>query len=154
MKAKNTTSKAANEGGNNPQQSKPDLRRLLEGIRLPKVNLRGLIEARGKDAEALLAVHRRAFEGYQEFNRKQAEILARAMQQLHSGARAIASGQPAPESVSRAAERAQKLYAQTLTDLYAMAEVAARANRDVIAIINQRIGEGLKAIGVPLGKAD
>jgi len=154
MKAKSTTTNANTEAGNSAQQTKPDLRSLLEGMKLPGLNLQSLIEARGKDTEAFLAANRRAFEGYREFNAKQAEILTRTMQQLQSGARDIVSGQPTPESVGRVAEQAQQLYAQTLTDLYAMAEVAARAHQDVIGIINRRVGEGLKAIGVPLGQAD
>ncbi len=154
MKRKHTTIEVKEEGGKNAPQSKPDLRWLLEGIKLPRVNLQGLIEARSKDAEALLAANRRAFEGYQEFNRKQAEILARTMQQLQSGTREVVSGQPAAGSVGRVAERAQQLFAQTLNDLRAMAEVAARSRKDVISIVSRRAGERLQEIGAALGKAD
>jgi phasin family protein len=153
MKTKHTTIEVKEEGGKNAPQPKPDLRWLLDGIKLPRVDLQGLIEARSKDAEALLAANRRAFEGYQEFNRKQAEILARTMQQLQSGARDLVSGQPAQASVSGAAQRAQQLFNQALTDMQAMAEVAARAHEDVVTIVNRRIGEGLKAIGASVGKS-
>jgi phasin family protein len=150
MKAKNSTTEAAAEGGNKPPLYAPDLRRLFDAIKLPTVDVQGLIEARGKDVEALLAANRRAFEGYQEYNRKQAEILTRTMQQLQSGASDLISGQPAPASVSGAA---QQWFNQALTDMQTMAEVAARAHEDVVTIVNRRIGEGLKSIGASLGKA-
>ena len=153
MKAKNTTTEAAAENSNKAPQYAPDLRRLLDAIKLPKVDVQGLIEARGKDVEALLAANRRAFEGYQEFNRKQAEILARTLQQLQSGARDLTSGQPAQANLSGAAQRAQQLFNQALTDMQAMAEVAARTHEDVVTIVNRRIGEGLKAIGASVGNA-
>jgi phasin family protein len=153
MKAKHSTTEAAAEGGNKTPLYAPDLRRLFDAMKLPKVDVQGLIEASGKDVEALLAANRRAFEGYQEFNRKQAEILARTMQQLQSGARDLVSGQPAPASVSGAAQRAQQLFNQALTDMQTMAEVAARAHEDIVTIVNRRIGEGLNAIGASIGKS-
>lgn len=153
MKAKKLTTETAVESDNKQPQAALDVRRLFDAIKLPKVDVQGLIEARGKDVEALLAANRRAFEGYQEFNRKQAEILARNLQQLQSGARDLISGQPATPNLSGAAQRAQQLFSQALTDMQTMAEVAARTQEDVVTIVNRRIGEGIKAIGASLGKA-
>jgi phasin family protein len=154
MKTKHTTIEVKEEGGKNAPQSKPDLRWLLDAIKLPRVDLQGLIEARSKDAEALLAANRRAFEGYQEFNRKQAEILARTMQQLQSGARDVVAVKPAAGNVGRVAEQAQQLFAQMLNDWRAMAEVADRSRKDVISIVSKRAGERLQELGAALGKAD
>ena len=153
MKAKNAVAETAAEGGNKSPLYAPDLRRLFDAMRLPKVDLQDLIDARAKDVEALLAANRRAFEGYQEFNRKQAEILARTVQQIQDGARDLVAVQPTAANVSGTAQRAQQLFTQALADAQAMAEVAARAHEDVITIVNRRIGEGLKTIGASLGKS-
>jgi hypothetical protein len=65
MKTKHTKIEVKEESDKNAPQSKPDLRWLLDAIKLPRVDLQAVIEARSKDAEALLAANRRAFEGYQ-----------------------------------------------------------------------------------------
>jgi phasin family protein len=153
MKTKHTKIEVKEESDKNAPQSKPDLRWLLDAIKLPWVDLQAVIEARSKDAEALLAANRRAFEGYQEFSRKQAEILARTMQQLQSGARDVVSAKPSAGSVGRVAEQTQQVFAQMLNDWRAMAEVADRSRKDVISIVSKRAGERLQELGAALGKA-
>ena len=150
---KSAKAEPAAEGQASPLLSKPDLRRLLEGLKLPGIDVQGLLESRGKDVEALLAANRKAMEGYQELARKQAELLAEAMRELQDGAREVLSPAAAPETLSRAATRAQKAFTQALADMRTLAEMAASSHQEVMSIVNQRIADGLRELRASLSKA-
>jgi phasin family protein len=129
-----------------------DIRKLLEKLKLPGVDVQALIDSSRKDLETLKAANEQAYVGYQALTRRQGEILAEAMQEWQAGAQQLLSAKGAPELANITSSRAQHAFGQALANMREMAEMAARSHEQVIGIVNKRVHEGLDGIREQLNK--
>lgn len=120
-----------------------DIRALLDRLSLPGVDVQALLESRRKDVEALVAANQRAYQGFEALTRRQAEILAEAMQVWQAGTREVLATTGAPEKANRSAGRAQQAFGEALASMRELAELAAKSHEDVVRILNKRVHEGL-----------
>jgi phasin family protein len=121
-----------------------DLRAMLEKLRLPGVDAQKLIEAHRKDLDALLAANERAVIAIEALTRKQADMLAHVVKEWHASARdAIAHGSGA-EKLNQASARLHNAFAQALTNMREMAEIASKSGQDVLAVLNKRYHETIE----------
>ena len=123
-----------------------DLRKMLEKLKLPGVDVNALLEYHRKDVETLIAANEQAFRGYQALTRRQAEILAEAMRDWREGAAGLIDVKGIPEKASRTAGRAQQAFGQALGNMREIAELAAKSHEQVIEILNKRVHEGLDSL--------
>jgi len=129
-----------------------DLRKLLEKLKLPGVDVNALLEHHRKDVETLIAANEQAFRGYQALTRRQAEILAEAMREWREGTAGLVDVKGIPEKASRTAGRAQQAFGQALGNMREIAEMAAKSHEQVIEILNKRVHEGLDGLRDSLRK--
>lgn len=129
-----------------------DLRKLLEKLKLPGVDVNALLDYHRKDVETLIAANEQAFRGYQALTRRQAEILAEAMREWREGTAGMVDVKGIPEKASRTAGRAQQAFGQALGNMREIADLAAKSHEQVINILNKRVHEGLDGLRDSLRK--
>ena len=129
-----------------------EITKALESMKLPGVNVEALLSSQQKNIEALNAANRVAIEGIQNLGQRQAEILRLAMEEATKAAQEVAAvGQP-QDIPAKQAEIAKAAFEKGLANMQELAEMAARANSDTLAVVNKRFTESfdeLKAIFAP-----
>lgn len=127
------------------EQANPfgDLTKMFEQFKVPGVDMSAVVESRRKDMEALIAANKATFESMQELAKKQAEIFAQAMQSAQAGVQTLAQGGAAPDP-TRHAEIARKAYEKAVGDMGALADMARKAQADVMAGIAERATQSLQ----------
>lgn len=123
-----------------------DIRKLLEKLKLPGVDVEALLESHRKDVETLIAANEKAYLGLQALTRRQAEILAEAMQDLQEGTKELLATKGVPDRAGRTASRTKQAFGQALSNMREVAEMAAKSHEEVIAILNKRVHEGLDGL--------
>jgi len=129
-----------------------DLTKMIEQFKVPGVDMSAIVESRRKDMDALIATNKAMFESMQELAKKQAEILAQAMQSVQDGVQTLIKGGGATPDPVKHAELARKAYEKAVGDMGALAEMARKAQADVMAGITQRATQSLqefKALAKP-----
>jgi len=120
-----------------------DVRKILEKLKLPGIDVNGLVEARRKDVEALLAANQKAYQALDSLNRRQSEVLTAAMIGWNEGARELLTAGSAQTAASRSAERAKQAFSQAMADMRELADLAAKSTEEVTSILNKRMNDGL-----------
>ena len=115
-----------------------DLAKMFEQFKIPGVDMTAIVDARRKDVEALTQVNQAAYESMQAMARKQADMLAQAMQGAQDAARQAASGAGDP---AKQTELARKAYEKAVTDMKELAEIARKSQADALAIVSQRANQ-------------
>jgi len=108
-----------------------ELKKMIEQVKLPGIDMNSIAEARRKDVEALLAANKVTAEAMQELARKQGEMFTGAMQGLQATVQAM--GDP-----TRQSELARKAYEKAVAEMNVMARLAQKAQADSIAAITER----------------
>ncbi len=118
-----------------------EITKALESMKLPGVNVEALLSSQQKNIEALNAANRVAIEGIQNLGQRQAEILRLAMEEAAKAAQDVATvGQP-QDIPAKQAEIAKAAFEKGLANMQELAEMAARANSDTLAVVNKRFAE-------------
>ncbi len=118
-----------------------EITKALESMKIPGVNVEALLSSQQKNIEALNAANRVAIEGIQTLGQRQAEILRIAMEEAAKAAQDVATvGQP-QEIPAKQAEIAKAAFEKGLANMQELAELAARANSDTLAVVNKRFAE-------------
>jgi phasin family protein len=116
---------------------------MLEKLRLPGIDTQKLIEGRRKDIEALLAANERAYVAVEALTRKQADLLSDVMKEWQASVKDVVAGTGIVEKLNQTADHAQRAFTHALTNMKEMAEIAARSNHEVLAILNKRYHDGV-----------
>ena len=118
-----------------------EITKALESMKIPGVNVEALLSSQQKNIEALNAANRVAIEGIQNLGQRQAEILRLAMEEATKAAHDVAAvGQP-QDIPAKQAEIAKAAFEKGLANMQELAEMAARANSDTLAVVNKRLAE-------------
>lgn len=124
-----------------PSDPFADLNKLFEQFQIPGVDMRAIMDSRRKDMEALMAANVATFEAVQTLATKQTEILTQAMQ---NAMQIAASGNVADPA--KQAELVRTAYEKAVADMKDMAEMARKAQADVMEAITARAQQSLKEI--------
>ena len=118
-----------------------EITKALESMKIPGINVEALLSSQQKNIEALNAANRVAIEGIQNLGQRQAEILRLAMEEAAKAAQDVATvGQP-QDIPAKQAEIAKAAFEKGLANMQELAEMAARANSDTLAVVNKRFAE-------------
>lgn len=135
-KTKTTTSDVANPFG--------DLSKMLEQFQVPGIDMNAIIESRRKDLDALIAANVASYEAVQNLARKQTEILTQALQSAQENARKMAAGEASDPD--KQAQMVRAAYDKAMADMKEMAEMAQKAQADIMKAINARAEQSLREI--------
>lgn len=130
-----------------PKMPMLDLRGLLSKMKLPGVDVSGLIDSRRKDVAALVAANKQAYRGFEAVARRQREMLAEAMKGLRENAKDTMAAQGASKRVALMAEHVQEAFGQALTNMREIAELSAQSQKEVVETLRKRLREGIDEMG-------
>lgn len=130
-----------------PKWPQLDLRKLLERLKLPGIDVSGLIDSRRKDVEALLFANEQAYRGFEAVVRRQGEMLAQAMKGIQAGAKDTLVTKGAVARAQSAASLAQQAFGQALADMKEIAELSAGSQKRVVETLNKRLRESISEVG-------
>ena len=121
-----------------------DLGKMFEQFKVPGVDMNAIIEARRKDMEALMAANVATYEAVQALAKKQTEILTQALQSAQENSQKLTSGGlPAP---AKQAELVRTAYDKAVADMKELAEMARKAQTDIMEAITKRAQQSLQEI--------
>ncbi|CAN7740880.1 TIGR01841 family phasin [Variovorax sp. LjRoot130] len=120
-----------------------DMKKMLEQLKMPGVDMTAIVEARRKDVEALVEANKAAYESMQAMVRKQSEMMAEAMQVMQEVAKGATSGGIDP---AKQTEVVRSAFEKTIADMKELAEMARRSQSDAMAHITQRAAEHVDEI--------
>jgi hypothetical protein len=109
----------------NTAPSKPDLRSLLNSLKLPGIDTNKLLESGRKDIEALLETNEKVFVTAEALTHKQAEMLTELVKEWHASLKDSVSSASGADKLNQASVHAQRALATALTSMKEMAEIAA-----------------------------
>jgi phasin family protein len=145
---KKATATSANPWKNIPAAL--DVRRLIDKMDLPHVDLKSMVEARRRDIDALMEANREAYQALESLGKRQQEILNASLAAFQDNTRDVIATQGIGQKATRSAQHAQKAFTQALSDMRELAQMAVASNRHVLAVLNERMKLGLEEAGVKL----
>jgi phasin family protein len=116
-----------------------DITKMMEGFKLPGVDMGAIMEARRKDVDALVAANKAAYESMKAMGAKQTEMFKEAMQSIQESGKGGADP-------SKHAELARKAYEKALLDMKELAEMAKQSHAEAMAHITDRANEHVAEI--------
>lgn len=136
----------ADDDGHAPITAAPlrlDIPALLENLRLPGIDVAGLVESRQKDLQALRAANEQAWRGVEAVLRRQGEMLAEAMKQVGENARETMDAKGAKARIGHVGTHARTVFGRVLADMKELAELSARSQQQVVDTLNKRLRDGI-----------
>ena len=120
------------------------LNQLLERANLTGIDTAGIVEARRKDIEAILAANRIVYEGAQALAQKQLEILRTTM----NAARNVVGegsfrGTPV-EIANRQRELLSKAFQMSLAHMRELADIVRNAQAEAFAVVKDRVEDDIR----------
>ena len=121
-----------------------DVTAMIERFKLPGIDMSALVDARRKDIDALVEANRAAYEAMQALATKQSDMLTQAMQGIQESVKSAGGG--AMADPAKQAALAGQAWQKTLGDMKDMADMARKAQSDVMASITQRAAQNMQDI--------
>ncbi len=115
----------------------------LGDLKLPGVDVAGLLDSRRKDVDALLAANEQAWRGMEAVTRRQGEMLSAALDGLRRDLQATLDAEGASARLGSMAGHAQQALAHALANMKELAELSAQSQHQVLATLNQRLRDGV-----------
>lgn len=124
-----------------------DLNKIMEQMKVPNIDLQGIMEARRKDIEAIVKANEVALSGIKSVADKQAEILQTVLGELGTKLKSMAQdGSPS----AKATEMAQQTVEKALGAMRALAEANGQSQAQVLDVINTRVQQSIDEIRATL----
>ncbi|HKU43939.1 MAG TPA: phasin family protein [Polyangiales bacterium] len=127
-------------------QAKPDLRALLERLKLPGIDTSVLLESGRKDIEALLETNEKVFATTEALARKQVDLLSDLVNEWQASLKDSIAKTSGSEKLGQASQHAQRAFATLLTSMKDMAELTAKSNQEVLGLLNKRYHASLEEL--------
>jgi phasin family protein len=136
------TAAAAPASTDNVLPSLDDLARLLERLRLPRIDAEALLEWQRKDLEALAEANRQAYEGIKALVERRDEILRDTLAPWKEALRDAAG----KEAIARQSESAQRGVQQVIDHIRELSEMEAQARSNTWKVVQDRMQESMASL--------
>ena len=124
-----------------PKNPFPDIAKLIEQLKVPGLDVSGVMEAQRKNIEALTQANQAAYEGMQELAKRQMEILQETVNEWQVTMMEAANREST--NAAQRAELAEKTFGKAFGNMRELAEMAAKAQTQAWAVIQKRFQESL-----------
>jgi phasin family protein len=131
----------------------PDIRSIIEQLKVPGLDIKHLIESSRKDVEALVAANERAYASMDTLVRRQAELLTKTMNEWQAGTKDLLTGKAMAKTAAQRVEQAQQALEQALGNMREVAEFVAKSQEEVTGILNRRFKESIEDFNARLKAA-
>jgi phasin family protein len=138
-----------NHGGNimaKPEMPFMDISKMMEQFKMPGVDMEGLMNARRKDVEALMAANKHAYEGMQAMAQRQAQILQETMTEWQGAAKGLMSSTDPTDVARKQGELAKQAFAKALENMRELADMATKSQNEAFAVISERVHENMESL--------
>jgi phasin family protein len=122
----------------------PDIRKIIDQLKVPGLDIKQLIESSRKDVEALVAANERAYSAMDTLARRQAELLTKTINEWQAGTKDLLTGKAAAKTASQQVDQAQQALERALGNMRDIAEFVAKSHEDVTGILNRRFQENME----------
>jgi phasin family protein len=129
-----------------------DLNKIMSEYQVPGVDWQELMAAQQKNLQALAKANQVLVEGAQAVVRREVEILQKSMAELAAASKEMMQQGDPQAQASKRLELAKASLEAAIANMRELAEVAGRANRDALEVINQRALEGFEEIRQSMGQ--
>ncbi len=130
---------------NEPGTPFPDIRKILEQLKLPGIDINVILEAQRKDIEALTLANQHAYESMQTLARRQTEILQQSVAEWQNAMSSMTGKSPA-EAATVGVDLAKRAVHGALTNMVDLAEMAAKTQAQAMETANRRFQENLEQL--------
>ncbi len=120
-----------------------DINELLKQIQIPGVDLGKWAESQRDNIKALQQANQTAMQGWQSVMTRQAELLRESLETWQTSTRESTQGGPA-EIAQKQLELGQKAFADALSNMRELAEIAIKSQTEAADIIRKRFEENLR----------
>lgn len=119
--------------------------KMLEGFRMPGLDVPALMDNQRKNVEALTQAAQIVTQGVTEVSQKQAEVLRSTVEQAVAIAGSIKAGDPAATAQAQQ-EFVRQAFETAVTNARELAEMVGKSNREAYQTIERRMQEGLEQL--------
>ena len=123
-----------------------ELTKMMKNYRVPGVDWHELMASQQKNVEALTKANQVLLEGAQAVVQREVELLQKAMQEFADASRGLMQEGDPQAHTERRLELARASFETALRNMRELAEMAGRANREALEMINQRALESFEEI--------
>lgn len=123
-----------------------DVTKLMADMKVPGVDVDGLMASQRKNIEALTAANKLAFEGMQAVATRQTEILRQTMDELSKMMSEMMSAGTPEDRMAKQAEITKAAFEKSLANMKEIAEMIAKSNTEAADVITQRVSATLEEI--------
>jgi phasin family protein len=123
-----------------------ELTKMMKNYRVPGVDWQELMASQQKNVEALTKANQVLLEGAQAVVQREVELLQKAMQEFADASRGLMQEGDPRAHTQRRLELARASFETALRNMRELAEMAGRANREALEMINQRALESFEEI--------
>jgi len=120
------------------------LNQLLERANLTGIDTAGIVEARRKDIEAILAANRIVYQGAQALAQKQLEILRTTMNAAKSALAEGSLGGTPVEIANRQRELMSKAFQMSLVHMRELADIVHDAQAEAFAVVKGQVEDDIR----------
>ena len=116
-----------------------DLKKLIENVQLPSVDIDALIDWQRKDMEALTEMNRQASEGLKALVERRNEILRETLAEWQAAVKETTSA----EAISKRAEAAKQGIEKAVANFRDLSEMEAQARSNAWKVVQDRMQENM-----------
>ena len=119
-----------------------DVTKMLDGLKVPGVDWKALMDSQANNIKALSEANRRAVEELQAVAKRQMEIMHQAMTTAANVARQ-ASAAGTQQQLARQSELAKQAFEQAIANMRELAETMQKSTHEAFDVVNRRISASL-----------
>ena len=128
-----------------PESPFPDIRKMLEQMKLPGVDVNAIVEAQRKNIEALTRANQQTYQDMQAFAARQSEVVQKAAVELQGAMRDMAGKSPA-EAAQVGMDFTQRAVQGALANMLDLAQAAQRSQAQAMEEANRRFQEYIEGL--------
>ena len=128
-----------------PESPFPDIRKMLEQMKLPGVDVNAIVEAQRKNIEALTLANQQTYQDMQAFAARQSEVVQKAAVELQGAMRNMAGKSPA-EAAQVGMDFTQRAVQGALANMLDLAQAAQRSQAQAMEEANRRFQEYIEGL--------
>jgi phasin family protein len=129
-----------------------DITRMVSDLKVPGVDVEGILAAQRKNIEALTQANQLAVQGMQAVAKRQAEILSQSMTEVQAAAQELSKAGDAQTMTAKQAELVKSAFEKALANMRELAEMVASSNTEAFDVINKRFAESLNEVKALVSK--
>lgn len=130
-----------------------DFTKLMGDLKVPGVDVEGLLASQKKNLDAMTAANKVAFDSMQAVMKRQGELFRQAMEEASSAAASLSSTGPLPEKMAKQTELTKEAFERAVANAKEVAEMLARSNSEVAQVVQTRVTEAMNEIKATIEKS-